>query len=29
VQDLEGRERLSVSLGKDFEDFKKFLLGER
>ena len=29
VHDLEGREKLSVSLGKDFQDFKKFLLGER
>lgn len=28
VQELEGRERLAVSLGKDFEGFKKYLLGE-
>ncbi len=28
VQELEGRERLAVSLGKDFEGFKEYLLGE-
>lgn len=29
VQELEGRKKLSVSLGKDFVEFKKYLIGDR